>query len=180
MKPSAITNATIDPIETTQIIITIGAARRMSTKIPHPALCLGLAGLLPFIACAIQIVTGQPLGPRLVGPALYALTIYGAVILSFLGGIQWGLVMAAGSSPSQDLWRRYAMSVLPSLVAWSGVWIGGRNGLLLLAAGFSASSLYDQWSTSNGETPPWYPRLRLGLTAAVVASLVAAAFFGPF
>ena len=152
----------------------------MSSMIPQPALFLGLAGLMPFAACAIQIVTGQPMGPRLVGPALYALTIYGAVILSFMGGIQWGTAMATTTSSPSDVWRRYTVSVLPSLVAWGGVWIGGRNGLLLLAAGFAVSFLYDQWTTSNGETPHWYPRLRLGLTAGVVICLVAAAFLGPF
>jgi Protein of unknown function (DUF3429) len=148
------------------------------TTLPKPAAILGVAGLVPFVACAVQIATGQPLGPRLIGPALYALTIYGAVVLSFLGGIQWGL--AVGSADRSDGWRRYGLSVVPSFIAWAGVWLGGRNGLITLAAGIVVWALYELWSTGLGEAPSWYGRLRAVLSAVAVAALGAAAYYGPF
>jgi Protein of unknown function (DUF3429) len=147
-------------------------------SLPQPAAILGAAGLLPFVACAVQIATGQPLGPKLIGPALYALTIYGAIILSFLGGIQWG--MAVASADRSDGWRRYGMSVVPSVVGWAGVWVGGRAGLITLAAGIGAWAFYEVWSTGLGEAPAWYGRLRAILSVVAVASLGAAAYYGPF
>jgi hypothetical protein len=146
--------------------------------LPRPAAILGAMGLLPFVACAVQIATGQPLGPRLIGPALYALTIYGAVVLSFLGGIQWGL--SVGSADRSDGWRRYGLSVVPSFIAWAGVWLGGRNGLIMLAAGIGVWTLYELWSTGLGEAPSWYGRLRATLSGVSIASLGAAAYYGPF
>ena len=145
---------------------------------PQPVLVLGLAGLIPFIGLSLQVATGHPLDARLTGPALYALLIYGAVILAFLGGIQWGLAVA--SADRSDAWRRYGFSVLPALVAWAGLWLGGRNGLITLAAGVGLWGLYELWSTGLGEAPGWYGRQRLGLTVAAVAALGAAARFGPF
>ena len=146
--------------------------------LPQPALVLGLAGLVPFVALAIQVATGRPFDARMTGQALAALLIYGAVILSFLGGIQWGLAVA--SADRSDAWRRFGLSVLPSLVAWAGLWLGGRNGLITLAVGVGLWGLYEVWSTGLGEAPRWYGRLRLALTIVVVAALTAAARFGSF
>jgi Protein of unknown function (DUF3429) len=111
------------------------------------------------------------------GPALYALPLYGAVILSFMGGVQWGLAVAA--SPAANDWRRYGLSVIPALVAWGGLWIGGTTSLYLLMAGFAALLAYDLWTVQQGEAPAWYGRLRSALTATVVICLAAVAVWGP-
>jgi Protein of unknown function (DUF3429) len=145
-------------------------------SIPLPALTLGAAGLIPFVAAGLQVATGWPLSPRMTGPALYHLTIYAAVILSFIGGVQWGLALA---TPSGNAWRRYGISVLPSLAAWAGLWLAARNGLLLLIASFLAALAYDLWTVRRGEAPLWFAHLRTGLTAVVVTTLAAAVLFGP-
>ncbi len=147
-------------------------------SMPLPAVALGVFGLVPLVACAAQIALGWPLAPRMTGPALYALTLYGAVVLSFLGGIQWGLAVA--SADRSDAWRRYGLAIVPSLAAWAGAWIGGRTGLATLAAGFGIWCIYELWSTGLGEAPSWYGRLRVGLSVVAVASLAAAAYYGPF
>lgn len=147
------------------------------SEIPSAALWLGLAGLVPFLGCALQVATGWPLGPRMTGPALYLLTTYGALILSFMGGAQWGLAVA---QPSSAAWRRFGVSVLPALLAWAGLWIGARTGLLLLTSGFAALLAYDLWTVEHGEAPAWYGRLRLLLSAGAIVCLLAAALLGPF
>jgi hypothetical protein len=147
-------------------------------SMPQPAAVLGVAGLAPVIACAVQIATGLPLAARMTGPALYALLLYGAVVLSFLGGIQWGLAVA--SADRSDSWRRYGFAVLPPLAAWVGAWIGGRTGLIVLAAAMGVWGLYELWSTGLGEAPSWYGRLRALLTVVAVAALASAAYWGPF
>jgi hypothetical protein len=166
------------------------------SQIPSAALWLGLAGLIPFVACAVQIALGLPLQAKFVGPAIYALQLYSAVILSFMGGAQWGLAVrdAPGGADTRDRaatldrtatletmdWRRYGISVLPALIAWAGLWIGGRNGLLLIAAGLATLLAYDLWTVARGEAPAWYGRLRAILTAVAVTALVIAAAFLPF
>jgi hypothetical protein len=154
--------------------------------IPRAALVLGIVGALPFMGCAIQVAFGWPLQPRMIGPALYALNIYGAIILAFMGGVQWGLAVARSDSGwlayglSEGGAREYGVSVLPAFVAFAGLWFAPPQGLWLLAAGFIALLIYDLWTVLLREAPPWYGRLRIGLTAVVVACLVLAARLGPF
>ena len=73
-------------------------------SLPRPAAILGIVGLLPFIALAVQVASTYPMGAAMRLPAQTALVQYGAVILSFLGGIQWGLAVA--SADRSDQWRR--------------------------------------------------------------------------
>lgn len=147
------------------------------TSLPRPALVLGALGVLPFIVLATQTATNLPLGSGYTDTARQALLVYGAVILSFLGGVQWGLAVA--TADRSDAWRRYGLSVLPSLLAFAGFWLGGRNGLIALASGLSVWCIYELWATGLGEAPPWYGRLRFGLSVVAVACLVAAVAYGP-
>lgn len=139
-------------------------------SIPRPALLLGAAGVIPFAALALLMAIG---GAGLLAPeqAERILRLYSALILSFMGGAQWGLATASTRGPSA---RALAVSVLPALFAWAAFLVPSRPGLLALAAAFLALMLYDLWTVSRGEAPAWYGRLRIGLTFAVVASLGAA------
>ena len=78
-------------------------------KLPDNARWLGLAGLLPQIAAVAAVIHG--------GEARWtALALsfgYAALIFSFLGGVWWGLALAA---PRVPRWT-FAVSVLPSLIA---------------------------------------------------------------
>jgi hypothetical protein len=142
--------------------------------IPRAALALGLAGLLPFYLGAALPFLGEPLA-RGFGAKLFCL--YAAVILSFLGGVRWGLAMTKKPPPVRTL----AWSVAPSLAGWSvalaviggvssGVGAGGAFAVLFLL-----QYLWDQNAPHDG-APPWYPRLRLILTLGVLlACLIVAA-----
>lgn len=95
----------------------------MLKTLPKSALVLGLAGLSPLIICVILAFDAQY---RFI--ALAAGYFYAALILSFLGGIWWGVAIAAKSAPG---WI-FAAAVVPSLFAlltgipWmtGGVWPG--------------------------------------------------------
>ncbi|MFT4933515.1 MAG: hypothetical protein ACI9LT_000183 [Pseudoalteromonas distincta] len=145
-------------------------AMRDPRPIPRPALLLGAAGVIPFAALAVLMVIG---GAGLLAPeqAERILRLYAALILSFMGGAQWGLASASARGPSA---RALAVSVLPALFAWAAFLVPSRPGLLALAAAFLALMLYDLWTVARGEAPAWYGRLRIGLTLAVIASLGAA------
>lgn len=55
-------------------------------QVPCSAWLLGLAGLIPFVTAA-GIVWFDPENRN---EAVSAITAYGAIVLSFLGGIRWG------------------------------------------------------------------------------------------
>lgn len=138
----------------------------MAAAVPPVAAALGYAGAIPFLggAAAVSLALLPP------GPLL----AYGAVILAFMGGIHWGLGMP-GALPDG---RRLGLSVVPALLGWAALLLGGRLGLLLLAAAFLGLLAVDLATTLSAVAPPWYPRLRLPLTALVVASLLLAAALG--
>lgn len=143
------------------------------TRVPLAAGWLGGLGAVPFaaLAAAVALLDGPPRGL-----AVQALAAYGAVILSFLGGIHWGLAVAPASAANgSGLKVRLAGSVVPSLAGWAALLVPPTIGLFGLAAAFAAMLGFDLLATRAGEAPAWYPRLRIPLTLAVVGSLLLAA-----
>lgn len=86
---------------------------------PRSAGLIGIAGLLPQIAALFAVLSGDQLRYfGLAGGYLFAVLIF-----SFLGGIWWGIAVAARDAP---MWV-YSVAVLPSLIALaSGIpWLVG-------------------------------------------------------
>lgn len=140
----------------------------MTSAMPRAALVLGLLGLVPFVAFAAAVRTGLVLPAD---QARIGAVLYGVVILCFMGGAQWGLATAAPRPRP----RAFIVSVAPALLAWASLALDARLSLLLLTGGFAALLAYDLWTVRQGEAPPWYGRLRIGLTGVVAACLLAAA-----
>lgn len=137
-------------------------------SIPLPALALGLGGLLPFAAGAIGAWFPDT---GLATFATRALGAYGAVILSFLGGVRWGNVLFERAA--LERYGPLGLSIVPSLVAWCALLAPVAAGLGLLAAGLLAQYALDRAATAEGVLPAWYGRLRIVLTAgATLATLV--------
>jgi hypothetical protein len=127
---------------------------------PGPAL-LGYAGVLPFAGLALTVVLSAG---ALQDLALRAFLAYGAVILSFLGGIRWGAA-ARSDAPRNG---EYVLSVLPSLWAWACLLAQSQMVAAWgLMAGFALLGFVD-WLKPAPGTAPWLVTLRLRLTAAVV------------
>jgi hypothetical protein len=140
-------------------------------KVPSAALWLGAFGTVPFVSLA---VASMFLDEENLVRATFALITYGGVILSFLGGIQWGLAIANtdGGTFADASYRRLGFSVVPSLIAWTALFFETGTGLLVMALAFGGMLVFDIWSTLIDEAPLWYPKLRLPLTVTVVTSLV--------
>jgi hypothetical protein len=133
--------------------------------LPRPALILGLAGLLPFLACTLAVwTTGYPDFVLFINLQM----AYGAVILAFLGAVHWGLAMAQNDAGN---WRRLGFSVLPALAGWVALVLPNALGLLLLALGFAGVFLVDLRAIAAGRAPAWYKTLRKPLTAIVLLCL---------
>ncbi|SDE60236.1 DUF3429 domain-containing protein [Limimaricola pyoseonensis] len=138
--------------------------------IPRAALLLGLAGVLPFAWGALSswlpgLAPGW-LPQRLVGP--YVQVFYGSVILSFMSGVLWGFATRAEGRRAAI---GYAVSVLPAL--WVAFLVGGgwERSSVVLIAGFVGLLALDRGFQRQGLAPGWWLRLRLLLTAFVVACL---------
>ena len=143
--------------------------------IPPAPLALGLAGLIPFWGLALAILARGAVGIDLarfgIASLDLALATYGAIIVSFLGGIRWGLAARA----DEQGFAPYALSVVPSLVAWAALVAPAPWRLAVL--GFVALALgpIDLGLVRSGAAPAWFGRLRLILsTGAGVALLLAA------
>ena len=67
------------------------------TQVPAAAKWLGVLGAMPFVFLA---VAGPFLEASVQERAHFALVAYGAIILSFLGGIHWGLAIAGALRPA--------------------------------------------------------------------------------
>ena len=129
---------------------------------------LGVAGLLPFIAASAAVALGPPAWQD---TALRALIAYGAVIVSFLGGIHWGSPTSAAHDGAR-LW-----GVVPSLLAWPLLLLpSSRLALIGLAA-----SLALCWAVDRARFPAMglsalLPLRTLLSSVAILSCLVAAAF----
>jgi hypothetical protein len=138
----------------------------MTVAIPRTALWLGLAGLIPFLAC---VLTGFPGGPAFVrGWEDLIMLRYGIVILSFMSGVLWGFATKASGRAAA---MGYALSVIPALWAFFSTMGGVSQGLAALMVGFAGLLGLDWWFWRLGVAPAWWMRLRLILTSGVLASL---------
>lgn len=141
-----------------------------NTRIPASALMLGLAGLIPFAAGALSQWLPLPLLTGETG--LRLIVAYGAIILSFLGGVRWGTALGPFDVRRQGL--EFAASVLGSLAGLAAVFLAVIPALALLIAGFLMQALWDVTSVEAGRLPQWFGKLRMMLTAGAVVSLVVA------
>jgi hypothetical protein len=150
-------------------------------------LILGLAGLIPFFAAAFQ--SHGWLGGDASGTfAMLAFMIYGAVILSFLGGARWGMELARAPLAPHRL--RLIGSMVPPIYAWLTPALAqmlSADALdtmipsivaALVAVGFILQWAWDEAGGRAGLTPPWYPALRRLLTGGVLASCAVLAASG--
>lgn len=134
-----------------------------SEPMPCVAAGLGYGGLVPFVAAALAVVAGFE---YIAGEAFIA---YSAVILAFLGGIQWGLAFHLGGDTFNE---RLAVGVTPSLLAWVALLLPFGGGVALLALGFLAIYAYDRYRNAPA-LPAWFGRLRWRLTVVVFVCHIA-------
>jgi hypothetical protein len=104
--------------------------------------------------------------------------VYGCLILSFLGGAQWGLAIASSRASGRTHAYRLAISVLSSLAAFCVWYLPITASPLALAALFGAWLVYDIATARDEIAPAWYLALRIQLTSAVVVCLLGASWWG--
>lgn len=136
-------------------------------KGPKPALLLGFAGLIPFVAPTLFMAVTESYCSDLA----FAQLTYGAAILSFFGGARWGFALPE-SSPAKPDWINLANSVVPSLLAWVAVLMGSSisAAITMVIMGLGVSLHYDLALLPT--YPSWFKALRFVLTIVAFFSLV--------
>ena len=126
---------------------------------------LGYAGLLPFAGLAALLwVVNADLLPFVA----VALTGYTAVIVSFLGGIHWGIgFLRAPAAPR----FHFAWGVVPSLLAWLALLMPAYAALPLLGLVLVVCYAVDRKTYPAAGLSRWLP-LRLRLTVVATLSCV--------
>ncbi|PPR09052.1 MAG: hypothetical protein CFH41_02829 [Alphaproteobacteria bacterium MarineAlpha11_Bin1] len=131
---------------------------------PKVAVIIGFLGLAPFFS-----FTGLSL-IQIQLPYVFAhqvLTAYGAVILSFLGGIRWGLAIITINR--EAIWGQLCFSVIPALLGWIALLLPTTAGLLLLSFAFVLTLFADIHFSA---APYWFKALRLPLSLGAIACLL--------
>ncbi|RJS92003.1 DUF3429 domain-containing protein [Salinisphaera sp. Q1T1-3] len=129
------------------------------------AFALGALAVLPFV---LGIYYAYSHGPFFASRALTWLLAYLGVIVGFVGGIQWGRMLARNAAPPQDM----VLAIVPPLVAWAGLLMNSPWSLFLLLGALILGWLVDEHGYRSGWQGWLFLQLRRVLTAAVILCLI--------
>jgi hypothetical protein len=133
---------------------------------------LTFAGAIPFIACSAALW----LAPNQYRSfTVSILTAYAAVILSFLGGIQWGMAVNVLDAAPKSARNMFLLSVVPSLLAWGMLLLPEPRSRILVAIFlFAFVWVIDALLNVQKLIPPWFFKLRSMISAIVIVNLAIA------
>ncbi|MCJ1463975.1 hypothetical protein MMC07_002585 [Pseudocyphellaria aurata] len=156
-------------------------------EVPREAYIIGMAGVLPYLGTSLSTVylawdinhaetTGSgflvsgntaELLLHIVEPLQIG---YGAVIISFLGAIHWGLEWAKYGGVKG--YGRYAYGVIAPAVAWPTLLFSIEYALITQFLTFTFLYYADAQAVVRGWAPHWYSTYRFVLTFVVGTSIV--------
>lgn len=147
--------------------VPVPSAAEQAMSPPQLSKALGYAGLLPQILVVAVLASGSTWWRFAALSLGYA---YAALILSFVGGMWWGL--AARHSDRAPGWLWLA-GVMPSLIAlatflpWAigATWPGPS--LVIVGLSLLASLIVDRKLIVAGLAPPWWMALRFPLSVGL-------------
>jgi len=166
-------------------------------SVPTPYVVFGLLGGIPYLLSAGKtIYLAQQAGLATSGvltsidPGV-ALTIldralniqvtYGAVMLSFLGALHWGMEFAGLGGIKG--YSRLALGAAPVIYAWPTLALEPTMALIVQWVGFTGLWYADLRATSAGWTPKWYSQYRFYLSilvgTCIIGTLASTSYWGP-
>lgn len=121
-----------------------------------------LLGLLPFLA-GLFFAIFPALLP--IDALIYerAMLGYGAAILSFLGGVRWGVRLGGGAGSELT----YVAGIFGSILGFVTILMPINIGLGMLIVGFLIYGAWDVWSGYRGALPSGYGHIRSLMTLMV-------------
>ncbi len=129
---------------------------------------IAIIGVVPVIIfTALIAFTGGH--SSFAAPLIDAFKVYSAISLSFLGGIHWGIVLAANENISSG--KTIIVSLVAPLIGWIAVFVAEPMCFALLIVGFAGQGAWDNFAAHNGHLPIWFSKTRMILTVVVILSL---------
>jgi len=175
----------------------IGVTKTVAGSVPAPYLTFGLAGALPYLGTSGTVIylahqaglaaqgTFSNLDPgvalTLLDRALSIQVTYGAVMLSFLGALHWGMEFS-GLGGHQG-YRRLILGAAPVIIAWPTLAMGPTTALMVQWLGFTGLWYADVKATAAGWAPKWYSQYRFYLSilvgTCIIGTLAGISYYGP-
>ncbi|KAI0062223.1 hypothetical protein BV25DRAFT_1907609 [Artomyces pyxidatus] len=175
----------------------LGITSAVAYSVPRPYVVFGLLGGVPYLAAsaatvylahqagltASGIITNIDPGVALtiLDQALSIQVTYGAVMLSFLGALHWGMEFAGYGGHKG--YARLALGAAPVLYAWPTLALDPTFALIAQWAGFTGLWYADLRATSAGWTPKWYSQYRFYLSilvgSCIIGTLASTSYWGP-
>jgi Protein of unknown function (DUF3429) len=149
----------LPPIDASEV----SAKSATMETIPRAALWLGVAGAVPFWIAALSFFTGIGMTE---GQSLAVALAYGGLMLSFLGGIRWGVALGAVNERQRA--REMIGGTAPVLLGLAAFFLAPPIGLSLIIIALFIQALADVMSADRGALPLWFGRLRALLTVLAV------------
>jgi len=106
---------------------------------------------------------------------------YGAVMLSFLGALHWGMEFAGLGGHKG--YARLTLGAVPVLYAWPTLVLDPMTALIAQWVGFTGLWYAESRATTAGWTPKWYSQYRFYLSilvgTCIIGSLAGTSYWGP-
>jgi hypothetical protein len=137
---------------------------------PAIAIAFSLLGLVPLVFFAFGAIGHIP---ETAERMLVSLIDYASLILSFSGGVHWGLALLPGAvRPS----ARFGASVLPLIVAWIDLvlaqMVSPTVALVVLIVGYLAIVLTEHQTAQRLLVPSHYIWIRWGFSVVSMVMMV--------
>ncbi|KAF9014166.1 hypothetical protein BDQ17DRAFT_1386679 [Cyathus striatus] len=172
-------NVTQDSITNKGVQSFFGITSTIAKEVPEPMMVLGLLGANCHSRGVSSIDPGVAL--TVFDQALTFQVTYGAVMLSFLGALHWGMEISGYGGHKG--YARLALGSAPMLVAWSTLSMDPMVALITQWSGYTALWYADSKATQAGWTPKWYSQYRFYLSilvgTCVIGTLAGTSYFGP-
>ena len=138
-----------------------------------PVWALAIVGLLPIVVFTLLLIfAGRQ--SAIAAPITDAYKTFAAIILSFLGGVHWGVALN-GSSHGVPR-RTFVLAILAPLFGWIALFVSEPLSFALLIVIFAGQGAWDNFAGHSGQLPYWYARMRMILTIMMVVSLAIVMF----
>ena len=130
---------------------------------------LGGLGLIPFVAIVLSCFLSPP-DEEIYSLLIYIYIAYAATISSFLGGIQWGLIISHAEKVYSTFFP-LVVSVSPPLIAWVSLLTiqNLKISLIIITVSYVVSILHDCYLHYREKiTSSWFILMRLTLSILVI------------
>lgn len=132
------------------------------------SLIIGMLGLMPFVVIFLCCLITPP-DQEVYNLLIYLFISYGAIISSFLGGMQWGLITASADRIYNVLFP-LLISTIPALMGWSAlIFVTSLfYSLIIIILAFIIALAHDYYLHNTKAAPYWFMNIRVPLTSVVI------------